>query len=401
MMKCCVMGLGYIGLPTAAVLANAGHEVLGIDINEKVVNSLSNGKVHITEQGLNEIVVEKLRTKEIKVSKQIQASDVFLITVPTPFKESSKLDIPCPDISYVIKAVTSISKELKKGNLVILESTSPVGTTEKIAKIIFDATDFNSNEIHIAYCPERVIPGNIIYELVENDRVIGGYTREASEKAKNFYSTFCKGRLDTTSTKVAEMVKLSENTFRDINIAYANELSIVCNKLNIDELEVIKFANKHPRVNILNPGCGVGGHCIAVDPWFIASQFPEETKLIQASRYVNLSKTKWVVDRIIRKSLELKKKLNKQIVIGILGLAFKPNVDDLRESPAYFIAKELVRLDMDVLGYEPNVENCKNIKLSNLSTINKDVDLAVFLVAHKEFFNLQINVETMDFCGIF
>ena len=197
------------------------------------------------------------------------------------------------------------------------------------------------------------------------------------------------------------MVKLSENTYRDINIAYANELSIICDKLNINELEVIKFANKHPRVNILNPGCGVGGHCIAVDPWFIASQFPEETKLIQASRNVNLTKTKWVVNSIIKKSIELKKKFNKEIVIGLMGLAFKPNVDDLRESPAYFIAKELVRLDMKILGYEPNIENCQDIKLSNLSKINKDVDLAVFLVAHKEFFNLQINVEMMDFCGIF
>lgn len=400
-MKCCVLGLGYIGLPTAAVLANAGHEVLGIDINEKIVNSLSNSEVHIKEPGLSEIVVEKLKTKAIRVSKNIEPSDVFLITVPTPFKKSNKSDIPCPDISYIIEAITSISKELKKENLIILESTSPVGTTEKIAEIILNKTGFDSNDIHIAYCPERVIPGNILYELVENDRVIGGYTPQASEKARNFYLTFCKGRLDTTSTKVAEMVKLSENTFRDINIAYANELSIICDKLNIDELEVIKFANKHPRVNILNPGCGVGGHCIAVDPWFIASQFPEETKLIQASRNVNLTKTKWVVNSIIKKSIELKKKFNKEIVIGLMGLAFKPNVDDLRESPAYFIAKELVRLDMNILGYEPNIENCQDIKLSNLSKINKDVDLAVFLVAHKEFFNLQINVETMDFCGIF
>ena len=400
-MKCCVLGLGYIGLPTAAVLANAGHKVLGIDINEKIISSLLNSEVHIKEPGLSEIVLEKLRTKAIKVSKDIEPSDVFLITVPTPFKKSKKSDIPCPDISYITEAVTSISKELKKGNLIILESTSPVGTTEKIAEIIFKKTGFDSNDIHIAYCPERVIPGNILYELVENDRVIGGYTPQASEKARNFYQTFCKGRLDTTSTKVAEMVKLSENTFRDINIAYANELSIICDKLNINELEVIKFANKHPRVNILNPGCGVGGHCIAVDPWFIASQFPEETKLIQASRNVNLTKTKWVVNSIIKKSIELKKKFNKEIVIGLMGLAFKPNVDDLRESPAYFIAKELVRLDMKILGYEPNIENCQDIKLSNLSKINKDVDLAVFLVAHKEFFNLQINVEMMDFCGIF
>lgn len=400
-MKCCVLGLGYIGLPTSAILAKAGHEVLGIDINEKVINSLNEKKIHIKEPGLDELVIENLNKGKFKVSKKIEASDVFIITVPTPFKKTNASKIPIPDITFVINAAISISKEIKSGDLIIIESTSPVGTTNKVAEIIFERTGLDSKDIHIAYCPERVIPGNILYELVENDRVIGGYTSEASQKAKTFYSTFCNGKLNVTDTKVAELVKLSENTYRDINIAFANELSMICENLNINTLEVIKYSNQHPRVNILNPGCGVGGHCIAVDPWFIASQYPNDTNLIQAARKVNLSKTEWVINKIINRTIYLKNKLKKDIVVGILGLTFKPNVDDLRESPAYFIAKELIKNRINIIAYEPNIKKSDEIKLSELENINKEIDLAVFLVAHKEFLNLRINFEKIDFCGIF
>ena len=399
-MKCCVLGLGYIGLPTAAILANNGHEVLGIDINEEVIKTLNSGQVHISEPGLDNLVKINIESEQLIVSKKIEKSDVFLITVPTPFKNEIHNGIPIPDISYVINAVNSICKVIKENDLIILESTSPVGTTEEIAKLIFKNTGLNTERVHIAYCPERVIPGNILFELVQNHRVVGGLTEEASEKAKIFYSTFCNGNIDITETRVAELVKLSENTFRDINIAFANELSMICDELDINPLEVIKFSNKHPRVNILKPGCGVGGHCIAVDPWFIASKFPDKTDLIQIARKVNLKKTKWVINKIIEKSNDLEKKIKKEVKVGILGLSFKPDVDDLRESPAKLIASELIKLNIKVIAYEPNIKSCKGIEVSELNNINNEIDLAVFLVAHKEFKKLKINKDKLDFCGL-
>ena len=400
-MNCVVIGLGYIGLPTASILANHGHNVLGIDINQKIIETLKKGEVHIVEPGLKELVKKEIESKNLRVSNKIEKSDIFLITVPTPFKGKSQKGIPIPDLSYVINAAESICEVIKEGDMIILESTSPVGTTEMIANLIFNKTGLDSQKIHIAYCPERVIPGNILFELIENDRVVGGLTTIAAKKAKIFYSTFCKGNIDITTTKIAELVKLSENTFRDINIAYANELSMICDDLNINPLEVIKFSNKHPRVNILNPGCGVGGHCIAVDPWFIASAFPDKSDLIQIARKINLEKTRWVINKIIYKAKDLEKKFNKKINIGILGLSFKPNVDDLRESPAHFIAIELMKSKFNIIAYEPNIDNCSDLKLSNINNINDEIDLAVYLVAHKEFINLDIKKEKLDFCGIF
>jgi len=400
-MNCTVIGLGYIGLPTSAILANAGHEVLGVDTNQKVINSLKEKKVHINEPGLNNLVKKHYEKKNLRFSRYVDYSDVFIITVPTPFKGYDKGQIPIPDLTYVINAANSIIEKVKPGNLIILESTSPVGTTEMIGKLISDKTGFSTNDIHIAYCPERVIPGNIIKELIENDRVIGGLTKEASKRAKLFYSSFCVGNLDITSTKVAELVKLSENTFRDINIAFANELSIICDDLKIDPLEVINYSNKHPRVNILKPGCGVGGHCIAVDPWFIASKFPDQSNLIQTARKVNLGKTKWVINKIKKEANNLLVENHKNIRIGIMGLTFKPNVEDLRESPAYFIAKKLKSLGFEVNACEPNIYECADIKILNIEKVLEESDLIVFLVAHKEFLNLKVNKNIIDFCGIF
>lgn len=400
-MKCAVIGLGYIGLPTATILANAGHNVIGIDIKKEIINSLIKKKIHINEPGLSDLLIQKIDEKKISFSNDIESAEVFIITVPTPFIEDKNCDIPTPDLSYVISAANSIAKKVKKGDLIILESTSPVGTTEIISKIIFDKSGLASKDIHIAYCPERVIPGNILKELVENSRVIGGLTIEASQKAKLFYSTFCKGNLDITNTKVAELVKLSENTFRDINIAFSNELSIICDKLKISTLEVIKYSNKHPRVNILNPGCGVGGHCIAVDPWFIASKFPDNSDLIKTARKVNLEKTEWVINKIKNKANELLLKHEKKLKIGIMGLSFKPDVDDLRESPAYYIAKNLKKLNFQIYACEPNINECLDIEIFNLEHVIKKSDLLIFLVSHKEFLNLNIDKPILDFCGIF
>ncbi len=400
-MNCTVIGLGYIGLPTSAILANAGHQVLGVDINEKIINTLKEKKIHINEPGLYDLVIKNIEEKNLTFSKNIETSEVFIITVPTPFKAKDTSKIPIPDLSFVINAANAIVEKIKPGNLIILESTSPVGTTEMISKIIFDKTGLSSSEIHIAYCPERVIPGNILKEIIENDRVIGGLTKEAAAKAKQFYSSFCKGSLDITETKVAELVKLSENTFRDINIAFANELSILCDDLKIDPLEVIKYSNNHPRVNILKPGCGVGGHCIAVDPWFIASEFPDKSNLIQAARKVNLGKTEWVINKIKNEAHNLSININREVKIGIMGLTFKPNVEDLRESPSYYIARELKKMQLKVKACEPNISECADLEILNLKQIIAESDLIVFLVAHKEFFNLKINKNVIDFCGIF
>ncbi len=400
-MNCTVIGLGYIGLPTSAILASAGHKVLGVDINVNVINSLKEKKIHINEPGLNDLVKKHFEQENLKFSEHIEPSEVFIITVPTPFKGYDEKNIPIPDMTYVINAANSIIDKVQPGNLIILESTSPVGTTEMIGQLIFEKTGLSSKEIHIAYCPERVIPGNILKELVENSRVIGGLTEEASKKARFFYSSFCKGKLDITSTKVAELVKLSENTFRDINIAFANELSIICEDLKIDALEVIKYSNNHPRVNILKPGCGVGGHCIAVDPWFIASEFPNKSNLIQTARKVNLDKTEWVINSIKKEANILSIRNKKKIKIGIMGLTFKPNVEDLRESPAYYIAKKLKSSHFEVHACEPNISECTDFKILTLEDVIEESDLIVFLVAHKEFLNLKINKNIIDFCGIF
>ena len=401
MSTCSVIGLGYIGLPTAVLLANSGHKVIGIEVNLSIIKNVNNGVSHIKEPGLNNLLKIAVESGNLKAKRDISPADIFIIAVPTPLRKNSKSKIPEPDIDFVIDAVSEICKVLKKDDLIILESTCPVGTTKKIADLINERTNFDLNEIHISHCPERVLPGDILKELTTNDRVIGGMTEEASTRCYDFYSTFCKGNLIKTNSQTAEMVKLTENSFRDVNIAFANELSIICKSLEINTNELINLANKHPRVNILNPGCGVGGHCIAVDPWFIASSFPYISQLIQTARLVNKTKTKWVTKQILKEINEIESKKLKKIKIGICGLTFKPDVDDLRESPALEILEELQKYDIEINICEPNLEKYKNFKLESFKNIIKKSDLLIFLVAHKTFKSIDFSeIKFLDYCGV-
>ena len=396
--KCCVIGLGYIGIPTSIVAAGAGFNVVGVDINTEIVNSLNEGVIPIIEPNLNkefQAVLNKNFKAQIKPCK----ADIFIISVPTPFNKKSKKS-PTPDISYVLGAVKSIIPFIQENNLIILESTSPVGTTNKIAEIIYKDTGLNDNKLNIAYCPERVLPGNIIKEIKENDRVIGGINNKSAKAAKAFYSEFCRGELKITDTKTAELVKLTENSFRDVNIAFANELSMICSDLEIDASELIRIANCHPRVNILNPGTGVGGHCIAVDPWFIVSSSPDKSNLIKTARDVNNKKTEWVSEKIkdfVQKFICQK---NKKPLIGCFGLTFKPDIDDIRESSAIKVIKSLILDDYKVICCEPNLNFVEEINLKSSSYLIDNCDILVFLVAHKQFKNLNIqNKEILDFCN--
>tara|TARA_B100000212_G_C27359131_1_gene527343 strand:+ start:495 stop:1703 length:1209 start_codon:yes stop_codon:yes gene_type:complete len=402
MKKCCVFGLGYIGLPTAAILANSEFKVRGIDINKKIIKNLEIGKIHILEKGLDILVKDCICKKNLIVSLEPSPADIFIIAVPTPFHKNEKNGIKQPNLDYVFKAAKSISKFIKRENLVILESTSPVGTSSKVAKIISENSNLNEEEINVAYCPERVLPGNIIYELINNDRVIGGLTEKASEMAKNLYETFCKGKLLITNAKTAELIKLTENSFRDVNLAFANELSMICSQYNINTKELITLANFHPRVNILNPGCGVGGHCIAVDPWFLIYDLPKHTELIKKARELNNEKTLWVLKQIKEKVSKIEKNLNYKINIGCLGITFKQDVDDTRESPAYLIVKRLLDENYNVLPCEPNINSQIDIKLYDLKETLKKSDLIVILVPHKEFRNLNLkNNIFLDFTNTF
>lgn len=392
-----VIGLGYIGLPTALVLSERGYFVNGFDINKIIIEKLKSGILPFSENGLVELFEKEKVKRNFKSSSCLELADVYLIAVPTPiFFEN---EIPKANLEFVETAALSISKKVKKNDLIIIESTVPVGTTRRISEIIFEKTGFSAENINYAYCPERVLPGNIIYELKNNNRVIGGLTKKASQKAYDFYSTFCEGDLIETNSECAELVKLSENAFRDINIAFANELSIICNKLGIDIFELISIANHHPRVNILKPGCGVGGHCIAVDPYFIVSDFPDDSLLIKSAREVNNKKTLWVKKQIINKINSFKLKNNRKPVIGCLGLSFKPNIDDLRESPALKIFNFLNELDLDVLACEPNLKKHKSIKLYSLKDLDNKADIIIKLVEHKEFKEHQFpNKQFYDFC---
>ncbi len=401
MNTCCIIGLGYIGLPTAAILAASGQKVHGVDIDIDIVNTINKGKVHIVEPFLEKLIKKSVLNGNFKAHLKPCHADTFVITVPTPIKETALSNIPQPNIEYVFSAAKSIAPFLKPGNLLIIESTCPVGTTEEVAQIIFDINGLDSNQIDIAYCPERVIPGHILDELVSNDRVIGGLTIKASNEGKKFYSNFCKGNLSTTNARTAELVKLTENSFRDVNLAFSNELSRVSHQLNVDVRELIRLANYHPRVNILQPGCGVGGHCIAVDPWFIASQVPKETPLIQTARKVNDHKTDWVIDQINIYISNIKKKIKKMPVIAILGLAFKPNVDDLRESPALRIANKILLAGHKIMVCEPNLSDHSVFQLSTIEETVDNADILIFLVGHKEFKSLNLsNKNYIDFCGI-
>ena len=376
------IGLGYIGLPTAALMASKGANVLSIDINQSVVDTINQGKIHIIEPDLEQIVSEAVYKGNLKASTEISSADTYLTVVPTPFKANNE-----PDISFVESATRTIIPLLKKGDLYIIESTSPVGTTEKMKRIIFNERPELIDSIYIAYCPERVLPGNIMHELVNNDRVIGGINRASTEKAISFYSKFVKGKLHSTNARTAEMCKLVENSSRDVQIAFANELSMICDKANIDIWELIDLANKHPRVNILQPGCGVGGHCIAVDPYFIVSKFPNESKIINQAREINNYKALWCYEKIINiiGDYKLKNHFNPQI--AILGLTFKPNIDDLRESPAEFIASKLhENYDTNLITVvEPNIKKHKSFNLVSLENAIKNSKLIFVLVGHKEF----------------
>ena len=398
----CIIGLGYIGLPTAALIANKGFEISGIDINEDIVSKINKGEIHIVENGLQAYVKSAISSGKLKAFNKIQKSDVYMICVPTPFHSKDK-DIPEPNIDYVLSATKSIAQFIKPGDLIILESTSPVGTTEKIKEILKNC-GANLEDVHIAYCPERVLPGKIMTELVENDRIVGGLTPISTKKVIEFYRLFVSGNIIATDAKTAEMCKLAENSFRDLNIAFANELSIICDKQGINVWNLIELANKHPRVNILQPGTGVGGHCIAVDPWFIVSQNKKEAKLIQTAREINNYKTKWVIDKI-KSDVDSYSKDGVKPKIACLGLSFKPNIDDLRESKALEVAQTLLAEGFEVITVEPNIKSYKNLKILNLLDAIEQADLICLLVKHREFLEPEVKKKIMksqvlDFCGV-
>ncbi len=395
-----IVGLGYIGLPTAAILASRKVNVIGVDINVSTVEKINRGEIHIVEPELDVFVRDSVAAGFLRATTQIEKADVFIIAVPTPFKDDHQ-----PDLSFIKAATEQIASVLEKGNLIILESTSPVGTTEKVVqwlKTIRPDLDFpNGNEnpdIHLAYCPERVLPGHIVRELVENDRIIGGMTAVCSDKARQFYELFVEGQLLISDSRTAEMAKLTENAYRDVNIAFANELSLISEKLNINVLDLISLANHHPRVNILQPGCGVGGHCIAVDPWFIASSAPEESKLIRTARSVNDSKPDWVVSKVRERSREVLKEgdESRTLKVALLGLTYKPDIDDLRESPALYIAERLIEDNKaDYLIVEPNIDGvpdslakCEFVSYEKAIEVS---DLLVILVNHKEFVRANLS----------
>ncbi|KAA0785936.1 MULTISPECIES: UDP-N-acetyl-D-mannosamine dehydrogenase [Bacillus] len=389
--KICVVGLGYIGLPTASLLATKGFQVYGVDVNESAVEMINSGKVHIYEPDLDIMVKAAVQSGNLKAGIVPEASDIFILAVPTPFKGDHK-----PDLTYVEQATKTIAPYIKPGDLVILESTSPVGTTEKVTEWILEeredltvTEEINSNKgaFFVAHCPERVLPGHILRELVENDRIIGGINQNSTKKTVDFYKKFVKGKILETNARTAEMAKLTENSFRDVNIAFANELSMICDELHINVWELINLANRHPRVNILQPGPGVGGHCIAVDPWFIVDAAPEQAKLIHTARQVNDYKPGYVIDKIREKADKFKNP-----IIACLGLAFKANIDDLRESPSVEIVEHLANQQLgEIIVSEPNIQQLPEklsklgIKLdSTVSTILK-ADIIVLLVDHDAY----------------
>lgn len=399
-MKACFMGLGYIGLPTAIIAAKHGIEVAGVDINEKVVEVTNQGKLHIIEPGMEEMLQEVIASGKFHAYTEPQLSDAYFMVVPTPFKGDHH-----PDVSYVEAATRMVLPLLKEGDLYVIESTSPVGTTDMMKDIIFSERPELKDKIHVAYCPERVLPGNVIYELVHNDRVIGGMHEESTKKAMDFYSQFVQGTLHPTNCKTAEMCKLTENSSRDVQIAFANELSLICDKADINVWELINLANKHPRVNILQPGCGVGGHCIAVDPYFITAEFPMESRIIAQARWTNNYKAEWCAEKVKNSMLEFEIKNYRKPVVAMMGLAFKPNIDDLRESPAKGITTKVLQIcnNYDIMVVEPNVEEHKLFKLTNYKKAYDNADIVVFLVNHREFaeLNYRDDVLVLDFCGTF
>ena len=390
----CVIGLGYIGLPTAALLANRNYKVHGVDVIQSTVDTINQGNIHIVEPDLDTFVRSAVNSGNLIADTKPKESDIFIIAVPTPFHEGY-----VPNIDYVISATEAISPYIKEGNIIILESTSPVGTTHKVAEVLA-SKGVDINKVHVAHCPERVLPGQIMRELVENDRIVGGINKEATKAAVEFYKTFVSGEVLQTDAKTAEMAKLTENSYRDVNIAFANELSILSDKFNIDVWELIELANRHPRVNILQPGPGVGGHCIAVDPWFIVSKTPELARLIRTAREVNDAKPNWVIDKVKvavgAYLMDNPNKTAKDVTIACYGLTFKADIDDLRESPALAIVRELVDYHAgSVLAIEPNIKelpkDLQQITLSNSLEGLANGQIHVFLVDHKEFKTANID----------
>jgi UDP-N-acetyl-D-mannosaminuronic acid dehydrogenase len=394
-----MIGLGYIGLPTAALIAQNKTYVHGVDINPKIVETINAGKIHIVEPELDTAVANAVKEGYLKASTTPVKADTYLIVVPTPFKAKNE-----PDISFVESATRAILHLLKDNDLYIIESTSPVGTTEKMMGLIYSERPDLKGKLNIAYCPERVLPGNVMYELVHNDRVIGGVDKKSTEKAVSFYRQFIKGDLHETNARTAEMCKLVENSSRDVQIAFANELSLICDKADINVWELIALANKHPRVNILQPGCGVGGHCIAVDPYFIVAEYPMESKIIGKAREINNYKSFWCAEKIQTAKLEFELKHGRKPNVALMGLAFKPDIDDLRESPAKYIVQKVLQNANNETHYivEPNIAEHNVFKITDYKTAAEKADIIAFLVAHKEFKTLKLDTDkvVLDFCGI-
>ena len=394
------MGLGYIGLPTAIIAAKHGIQVTGVDINPRVVEMTNQGRLHIIEPGMEEMLREVVANGNLRASTTPEVSDAYFMVVPTPFKGNHE-----PDISYVEAATRAVLPYLKEGDLYVIESTSPVGTTDKMRDLIFSERPELRDKIYIAYCPERVLPGNVIYELTHNDRVIGGVDEASTTKAIEFYSRFVQGTLHRTNCKTAEMCKLTENSSRDVQIAFANELSFICDKAGIDVWELIRLANKHPRVNILWPGCGVGGHCIAVDPYFITADFPVESRMIATAREINNYKAFWCAEKVENAMLRFELERHRKPCVAMMGLAFKPNIDDLRESPAKYIVSKVMqgRNNADILVVEPNVREHNVFKLTDYREAYERADIVVMLVAHDPFKTLPRGDDkiVLDFCGIY
>lgn len=399
--KVSIIGLGYIGLPTAAVLASAGHDVVGVDVSPHVVEVVNRGEVHIVEPDLDGLVRGAVMSRRLRAVLAAEPADTFIIAVPTPFKNDYQ-----PDLTYVKEAAHIIAPHLRSGNLVILESTSPVGTTEKLAAwlaaerpdLAFPGSSESNPDINLAYCPERVLPGSIVSELIKNDRVLGGLTPCCAARARQFYESFVRGQCIETDARTAEMTKLTENSFRDVNLAFANELSLICDELGIDVWELIGLANRHPRVNILNPGPGVGGHCIAVDPWFIVDSAPRTARLIRMARQVNNSKPEWVINKVAEAAEAARHRLGRNVVIAFLGLAFKANIDDLRESPSLEIVERIVekRLGFRLLVVEPYVAELPPVlaghtyvELVDLDVALAAADVIVLLVDHVQFKSVE------------
>ena len=397
--KICIMGMGYIGLPTAALLANRGYRVHGVDVNQHVIDTINRGEIHIVEPELDTFVQSAVKSGFLVANIEPAESDIFMIAVPTPFhadKLNEVTNSPIPNVDYIVDATKKIAPYVKSGNLILLESTSPVGTTDMMADVL-KKEGVDIDNIFIAHSPERVLPGHIMRELIENDRVVGGINNESTNNAADFYRTFVEGEVLETTAKTAEMAKLTENSFRDVNIAFANELSILCDDMDIDVRELISLANRHPRVNVLNPGCGVGGHCISVDPWFIVDSANGKAKMIEQARRTNDHKADWVVERVKEQVVKFEKEKGRTPTIACMGLAFKPDIDDLRESPALYIATELNKT-LNIVSVEPNIKKHDTLKLVKINEAIES-DIVVFLVDHKGFSDLRVK-NYLDFCGV-